>query len=88
LIERNDRGFGGDRDRGDRGSFSDRGGRGGGGFGRFNDRSERGGFEPRERRPPAELPTQPPFTAHIANLSFDSNEDDLADIFSNMKVCF
>ncbi|KAI8874730.1 RNA-binding domain-containing protein [Backusella circina FSU 941] len=89
-YERNDRGFGGDR--GDRG-FGDRGGersdRGGrGGFNRYNDRGDRGGYEPRERqhRPPAELPTEPPFTAHIANLSFDCNEDDLADMFSNMKV--
>ncbi|KAJ2962510.1 hypothetical protein NQZ79_g2372 [Umbelopsis isabellina] len=37
-------------------------------------------------RPPAELPTEPPFTAHIANLSFDAVEDDLADFFKDMKV--
>lgn len=59
----------------------------------------RGGdrFERRERftsprperfapRAPVELPTEPPFTAHIANLSFDANEDDLADFFGQMKV--
>lgn len=56
-----------------------------------------GGFERRERfggprherfapRAPVELPTQPPFTAHIANLSFEANEDDLADFFHQMKV--
>ncbi|CAM0140514.1 unnamed protein product [Umbelopsis sp. WA50703] len=37
-------------------------------------------------RPPAELPTEPPFTAHIANLSFDAVEDDLADFFKDMKI--
>lgn len=37
-------------------------------------------------RPPAELPTEPPFTAHIANLSFDAVEEDLADFFKDMKV--
>jgi translation initiation factor 4B len=37
-------------------------------------------------RPPAELPTEPPFTAHIANLSFDATEEDLADFFKDMKV--
>ncbi|KAG2172264.1 hypothetical protein INT43_004805 [Umbelopsis isabellina] len=36
-------------------------------------------------RPPADLPTEPPFTAHIANLSFDAVEDDLADFFKDMK---
>ncbi|CDS03401.1 hypothetical protein LRAMOSA00803 [Lichtheimia ramosa] len=54
-------------------------------------------FERRERftsprperfapRAPVELPTEPPFTAHIANLSFDANEDDLADFFGQMKI--
>lgn len=37
-------------------------------------------------RPPAELPTEPPFTAHIANLSFDATEEDLADFFKDTKV--
>ncbi|KAG2218588.1 hypothetical protein INT45_013642 [Circinella minor] len=56
-----------------------------------------GGFERRDRfsaprpdrfaaRAPVELPTEPPFTAHIANLSFDANEDDLADFFGQMKI--
>jgi translation initiation factor 4B len=74
-------------DRGDRGGFGGQGGdRGFGG----RDRYERRGFEPRERsfapRAPVELPTEPPFTAHIASLSFDANEDDLANLFSNLKV--
>lgn len=38
------------------------------------------------QRAPVDLPTQPPFTAHIANLSFDANEDDLADFFRGLKV--
>ncbi|KAI9488317.1 hypothetical protein BDB00DRAFT_791961 [Zychaea mexicana] len=56
-----------------------------------------GGFERRDRfsaprpdrfapRAPVELPTEPPFTAHIANLSFEANEDDLADFFGQMKI--
>ncbi|KAI8147302.1 hypothetical protein BJV82DRAFT_595032 [Fennellomyces sp. T-0311] len=58
---------------------------------------DHGGFERRDRfaaprqdryapRAPVELPTEPPFTAHIANLSFDANEDDLADFFGQMKI--
>lgn len=83
------RGFGGN----DRYGGNDRreGGFGGdrreGGFG--GDRRE-GGFEQRERsfapRAPVELPTQPPYTAHIANLSFDSSEDDLTDLFAGLAV--
>lgn len=56
----------------------------------YLERRERGGFEGRERnftpRAPAELPTQPPYTAHVANLSFDANEDDLSDLFGNLKI--
>lgn len=51
---------------------------------------ERGGFEQRERsfapRAPVDLPTQPPYTAHVANLSFDATDDDLTDLFSNLKI--
>ncbi|KAI8988271.1 hypothetical protein BDF20DRAFT_854780 [Mycotypha africana] len=73
----NDRGFGGDR----RGSDRYERGRGRG----------RGGFESRGERPytprsPVELPTEAPFTARVANLSFDSSEDDLSNLFSNLKV--
>ncbi|ORY98094.1 hypothetical protein BCR43DRAFT_490865 [Syncephalastrum racemosum] len=58
---------------------------------------DRGGFERRDRftsprserfapRAPVELPTEPPFTCHVANLSFDANEDDLADFFAQTKI--
>ncbi|CAO3600067.1 unnamed protein product [Absidia cylindrospora] len=62
---------------------------------RFGDREDRhegggGGFRGRERsfppRGPVVLPTEPPFTAHIGNLSFDVNDDDVADFFSAMKI--
>ena len=67
---------------------------GGGGFERREGGFERreGGFERREGgyerspRAPVDLPTQPPYTAHIANLSFESTEDDLSDLFSNLKI--
>ncbi|KAI8085821.1 uncharacterized protein B0P05DRAFT_585338 [Gilbertella persicaria] len=89
------------RDRGDRNYGGDRQERGGferrerGGFDR-PERSERGGFERRERggfdrperapRAPAELPTRPPFTAHVANLAFESTEDDLGELFNNLNI--
>ncbi|KAI8093041.1 uncharacterized protein BX664DRAFT_384525 [Halteromyces radiatus] len=78
-FAREDRHEGGFRER--EGGFREREG----GF-----REREGGFRERERsfppRAPAVLPTDPPFTAHIANLSFDVTEDDLADFFSNMKI--
>ncbi|CAO3623513.1 unnamed protein product [Cunninghamella blakesleeana] len=37
-------------------------------------------------RPPAELPTEPPFTAHVANLSFEIQDDELADFFRDLKI--
>ncbi|ORZ09298.1 hypothetical protein BCR42DRAFT_424141 [Absidia repens] len=61
---------------------------------RYGDREDRheggGGFRGRERsfppRDPVALPSEPPFTAHIGNLSFDVNDDDVADFFSEMKI--
>lgn len=54
------------------------------------ERQERRGFEQRERqftpRAPTELPTKPPYTAHVASLSFDATEDDLAGLFADLKV--
>ncbi|GAA5808440.1 hypothetical protein MFLAVUS_001831 [Mucor flavus] len=74
--------YGGGGDRREGGFERREGGFGGG------ERRE-GGFE-RERsfapRAPVELPTQPPYTAHIANLSFDSSEDDLTDLFAGLSV--
>lgn len=50
------------------------------------------GYESRERsftpRGPVELPTEPPFTVHVASLSFDAIEDDLASLFNGLKVNF
>lgn len=37
-------------------------------------------------REPLPLPTEPPFTAHIGNLSFDATSDDIADLFSACGV--
>ncbi|KAI8971068.1 hypothetical protein BDB01DRAFT_812632 [Pilobolus umbonatus] len=85
-YERSDRNF----DRGDRGFDRSQGDR----YERQGDRgsdrgSDRGGYD-RERsfapRTPVELPTEPPFTAHVANLSFNFTEEDLADLFGNMKI--
>jgi RNA recognition motif-containing protein len=56
------------------------------GFSRGPRRDRDDESRPRYSRPPAELPIEPPFTAHIANLSFDAVEDDLADFFKDMKI--
>ncbi|KAL0088323.1 hypothetical protein F4703DRAFT_1845536 [Phycomyces blakesleeanus] len=53
-----------------------------GGEDRFSS-SRPGGFTPRA---PVDLPTVPPFTAHIANLSFEAGEDDLSDFFGKLKI--
>ncbi|KAF9545046.1 hypothetical protein EC957_011287 [Mortierella hygrophila] len=58
--------------------------RGGRGF------SSRGGFEERESRYPArtpvELPTRPPYTIHLGNISFDTTDADVEGFFSESKV--
>lgn len=41
------------------------------------------GFPPRESLP---LPSKPPFTAHLGNLSFDATEGDIQDFFSGCSV--
>ncbi len=41
------------------------------------------GFAVREQLP---LPTKPPFTAHLGNLSFDATEGDVHDFFSACSV--
>ncbi|EXJ78580.1 hypothetical protein A1O1_08981 [Capronia coronata CBS 617.96] len=40
-------------------------------------------YQTREQLP---LPTQPPFTAHLANLSFDATESDVSDFFRECQV--
>ncbi|ETN41693.1 uncharacterized protein HMPREF1541_03629 [Cyphellophora europaea CBS 101466] len=62
------------------------GGSGGGGFGDEDEadrRSERQGYSVREQLP---MPTAPPYTAHLANLSFDALEDDVNDFFRDCEV--
>ncbi|KAI8064358.1 hypothetical protein BC940DRAFT_306053 [Gongronella butleri] len=52
------------------------------GFGGPRDREPRA-FPPRT---PVAMPTEPPFTAHVANLAFEVNEDDVAQFFENQKI--
>ena len=47
------------------------------------DRVERGGYAIRE---PLDLPTEPPFTCHVGNLSFEATADDISDLFSGCGV--
>ena len=48
---------------------------------RLEDR--RDGYPPREQLP---LPTQPPYTAHIGNMSFDATQGDVSDFFKDCEV--
>lgn len=41
------------------------------------------GFAVREQLP---LPSKPPYTAHLGNLSFDATEGDVTDFFSGCEV--
>jgi hypothetical protein len=43
----------------------------------------RDGYYVREELP---MPTQPPYTAHLANLSFDATQDDINDFFKDCQV--
>lgn len=62
------------------GGFSSDRGAGSGGFGG----SERlGGYAVREELP---LPSKPPYTAHLGNLSFDATEGDINDFFADCEV--
>ncbi|EKV16145.1 Translation initiation factor 4B [Penicillium digitatum Pd1] len=53
-------------------------GSGSGGFER-----ERGGYAVRE---PLDLPTQPPYTCHVGNLSFESTDADISEFFAGCGV--
>ena len=46
-------------------------------------RLDRGGYSVREQLP---LPTKPPYTVHLGNMSFDATEGDIADFFSGCSV--
>ena len=37
---------------------------------------------------PKSLPSGPPYTAFLGNLSYDVEEDDIIEFFGNLKVCF
>jgi translation initiation factor 4B len=41
------------------------------------------GYSMREQLP---LPSEPPYTAHLANLSFDAGDDDVNDFFRDCEV--
>lgn len=47
------------------------------------ERETRGGYAVRE---PLDLPTEPPFTAHVGNLSFEATADDISDLFAGCSV--
>ncbi|KAJ5083577.1 hypothetical protein N7456_013004 [Penicillium angulare] len=47
------------------------------------ERETRGGYAVRE---PLALPSEPPFTAHVGNLSFEATADDISDLFSGCGV--
>ncbi|KAF2809088.1 RNA-binding domain-containing protein [Mytilinidion resinicola] len=67
-------GYGGGRPTfGSAGGYADRG------FASTNDRN----YAVREALP---LPTKPPYTAHLGNLSFDATEGDITDFFSGCEV--
>jgi len=46
-------------------------------------RSTDSGYAQREQLP---LPTKPPYTAHLGNLSFDATEGDVQDFFTSCSV--
>lgn len=77
-------GFGGERRAfSSAGGFGDRGGDRDRGFG-----SMRGGFEERPRmfREQLPLPTKPPYTAHLGNLSYDVTDGDLHNFLAECEV--
>jgi translation initiation factor 4B len=49
-----------------------------------SERNDRGfAIQPREELP---LPSKPPYTAHLGNLSFDATEGDIGDFFTGCEV--
>lgn len=47
------------------------------------DATEKGGYPVREQLP---LPTKPPYTVHLGNMSFDATEGDIQDFFRECSV--
>ncbi|KAA6408479.1 MAG: RNA-binding domain-containing [Lasallia pustulata] len=58
------------------------GGYGAGGFG-SGGFSDRGGYSKREELP---LPSKPPYTVHLGNMSFDATQGDIEDFFAACSV--
>jgi translation initiation factor 4B len=50
---------------------------------RANKRPADRGFATREELP---LPSKPPYTAHLGNLSFDATAEDVGDFFGNVRI--
>ena len=42
--------------------------------------------EPREQREQLPLPTQPPYTAHLGNMAFETTSTDVSDFFKDCQV--
>lgn len=65
-----------------------RGGGGAGGYGSgFGGSSDRyAGYARQEREYPQELPTKPPYTAHLGNLSYDATQESVTDFFADCEV--
>ncbi|XP_018016580.1 eukaryotic translation initiation factor 4H isoform X2 [Hyalella azteca] len=62
----------------------DGGGGGGGRYdGRYNDRGGGGGGGGYDRRQPKPMPTEPPFTAYVGNLSIQSVQGDVEHLFES-----
>lgn len=49
----------------------------------FGGMADRGGYSVREQLP---LPTKPPYTVHLGNMSFESTEGDITDFFAGCEV--
>lgn len=49
----------------------------------LSEMAERGGYSMREQLP---LPTKPPYTVHLGNMSFDATEGDIQDFFAGCSV--
>lgn len=44
------------------------------------------GYARQEREFPQELPTKPPYTAHLGNLSYDATQESVTDFFADCEV--
>ena len=49
----------------------------------YNHYLDRGGYSIREQLP---LPSKPPYTVHLGNMSFDATEGDISDFFGACSV--